>query len=940
MRAPRHASLILAAICASALAMAGSAQANAPIISYSALPSSPQAGGHPDVEISFSVETRITQKSQSPCNCEDAEDANVHLPAGFIGNPHATPQCSLADFSAEECPIDSQTGTVEIESGGTSPFVSAVYNVVPPPDVAGLVAFKIIAFAAPQFAVISARTGGDYGLDARASGIFHGLGLPLERYNQVLWGVPAAPSHDPLRVDTRFTPGNESAYFGFFCDANGSPSTSDPNTVVKPCGTNTAIPPATANTPPTPFLQNPTTCDVPLSSSLDVLSYDGGIDTREMAWPQMTGCDQLSFNPSLYAQPTTTETDSPSGIDVNLTVPQQQSTTIPSPTELKGAIVTLPTGFSINPNAADGKTSCSDAQARFGTEEEAHCPDFAKVGSLTIDSPALPGPLPGFVYLGEPLPGNRYRIFLIANGFAVHIKLAGTVTPDPQTGQIVVTFENLPQSPFSAFNMHFFGSERGLLATPTECGSYPVTTKFVPWDASLAAQTSTQYFTLENGPYGAPCPGSIRPFNPTLQAASSNHAPGGHSPFSLELRRTDGDQNLAGLTVNTPPGFSATLAGIPYCPDAALALVADQSYTAIAEQETSVCPTASQVGTAMAGAGAGNHPVYVPGKVYLAGPYKGAPLSLAVITPALSGPYDLGNVVVRVALRIDPTDAHITAVSDPLPQILQGIPLRLRAIRINLDRPEFAINPTNCDPFAIEAAVLGDQGTVANLSEHFQLANCGTLPFEPKLALSFTGGKKRTQHPALTAVLKARPGEANIARTSVALPNSEILDNAHIQLPCTRVQFAANACPANSVLGFAKAVTPLLEKPLEGPVYLRSSSHKLPDIVADLKGQVEIVLVGRVDTVHRRLRTTFDTVPDTPVTEFVLSLRGGSKGLLQNVENICARDRIALEKMDGQNGKHDSTNATVATPCSHERRRNRRHKGTMRRRSESRGGSR
>jgi hypothetical protein len=646
-----------------------------------------------------------------------------------------------------------------------------------------------------------------------------------------------------------------------------------------------------------------------------VLSYDGGTDSAEMAWPQMTGCDQLSFNPSLYAQPTTTETDSASGIDVNLTVPQQLSPTIPSPTELKGATVTLPQGFSINPNAADGKTSCSDAEARFGTEEEALCPDFSKVGSLTIDSPALPGPLPGFVYLGEPLPGNRYRIFLVANGFGVHIKLAGTVTPDPVTGQVAVTFENLPQSPFSAFNMHFFGSERGLLATPTQCGSYQVTTRFVPWDASLAAQTSHQFFTLDKGPYGAPCPGPIRPFNPTFQAASANHAPGAHAPFSLELRRADGDQDLAGLTLTTPPGFSATLAGIPYCPDGALALAASPSYSGIVEQESSVCPTASQIGTALAGAGAGNHPVYVPGKVYLAGPYKGAPLSLAVITPAISGPYDLGNVVVRVALRVDPTDAHITAVSDPLPQILQGIPLRLRAIRINLDRPGFAINPTNCDPFLIEAAVLGDQGSVANLGEHFQLANCGTLPFEPDLALSLAGGEKRTQNPALTAVLKAKPGEANIARTSVALPAGEILDNAHIQNPCTRVQFAANACPPSSVLGFAKAVTPLLEKPLEGPVYLRSSSHKLPDVVADLRGQVEIVLDGRVDTVKRRLRTTFETVPDAPVTEFVLKLKGGSKGLLQNTENLCGKKQVALEKMTGQNGKHDSKNAAVETPC-------------------------
>ena len=392
----------------------------------------------------------------------------------------------------------------------------------------------------------------------------------------------------------------------------------------------------------------------------------------------MTGCDQLSFNPSLYAQPTTSATDSASGIDVNLSVPQQFSASTPSPTELRAATVDLPEGFSINPNAADGKTSCSDGEARFGTTEEAQCPEDSKVGSLTIESSALPGPLPGFVYLGQPEPGNRYRIFLVANGFATHVKLAGIVTANRQTGQLTITFAELPQTPLTAFNMHFFGSERGLLATPTRCGTYPVTSTFTPYDASLPEQTSTQYFTLTSGPDDHECPGSTRPFTPGFQAGSLGHSAGTHSTFAVELTRPDGDQNLMSLTVTTPPGLLATLKGIPYCADAALSAAAEPSYSGLEEVANPSCPSASQVGTAIAGVGAGTHPLYVSGRAYLAGPYRGAPLSLAVITPAVAGPYDLGNVVLRVALHVNPETGEITAVSDSLPKILEGIPLRFR----------------------------------------------------------------------------------------------------------------------------------------------------------------------------------------------------------------------------------------------------------------------
>jgi hypothetical protein len=910
-------SLLAVFLVATAMALPASAGANAPITTYSGLPSTGQAGGHPDVEIHFAVENRVLQHSQSTCNCEDAKDAIVHLPPGFIGNPHATPQCSIAEFSADECPIDSQVGIANVSATNGIPFDTAVYNILPPPDVAGLLGFKIFLFDTPQFTVLSSRTGGDYGLDSDTTSIFHGI-FPLQELREQLWGVPADPSHDPLRLDRTKVPGEAPSYIGELCDADGSLSTDDPNTIVQPCNTNfLVLAPVHSNSPLNPFLQNPTTCADALKSSLDVLSYDGGTSQATAAWPEMTGCDQLSFNPSLYAQPTTSATDSASGIEVNLTVPQQLSPTIPSPTELRGATVTLPEGFSINSNAADGKTSCSDADANFGTTLAAHCPDFAKVGSLTIDSSALPGPIPGFIYLGKPLPGNRYRVFLVADGFATHVKLAGTVTADPGTGQLRITFTELPQSPLTAFNMHFFGSERGLLATPTECGTYPVESTFEPWDDALGSQRSTQYFTLTTGPHGAQCPGAIRPFEPGFHAASSSHAPGSHASFSLELTRADGQQDLAGLTVATPPGFLATLAGVTYCPEAAIAHAADVHAPGLTELERPSCPATSQVGTSIVGAGAGNHPLYVPGKAYLAGPYKGAPLSLVVITPAVAGPYDLGNVVVRAAIKVDPVDAHVTTVSDPLPSIIEGIPLRLRSIRVNLDRPDFALNPTHCEALSVSADILGDQGSLASLSNHFQIANCGTLPFGPKLALRLSGSTRRSGNPALHATVTARSGEANIASAVVTLPHTEFLDNAHIKSPCTRVQFAAGSCPASTVIGHASAVTPLLAQPLEGPVYLRSSSHKLPDVVAALHGQIDIELDGRVTSTHGRLRTHFENVPDAPVTKFSLNLAGGKKGLLENgaVEDICSVPEFATMRMTGQNGALKAGRVPISLPC-------------------------
>jgi hypothetical protein len=326
------------------------------------------------------------------------------------------------------------------------------------------------------------------------------------------------------------------------------------------------------------------------------------------------------------------------------------------------------------------------------------------------------------------------------------------------------------------------------------------------------------------------------------------------------------------------------------------------------------------VGTADVAAGSGITPIHVGAHAYLAGPYKGAPLSVVVITPAVAGPFDLGVVTTRVALNVDPETAKIHAVSDPLPQILDGIPLDVRSISLELGRPSFTLNPTSCDPSSVLGSATSALGGSAALSSPFQVGGCNTLPFKPNLAISIKGATKRGGHPALKAVATAKPGEANIGRVSVALPPTEFLDQGNIKTICTKVQFAANQCPAASIYGKATAITPLLDSPLSGPVYLRSSTHKLPDLVVALKGPasqpIEVVLAGKIDTFHKGLRNTFEAVPDAPVSKFVLEMQGGpKKGLIENSANICKADNKATVLMDGQNGKVHDTEPVLKTSC-------------------------
>jgi hypothetical protein len=564
------------------------------------------------------------------------------------------------------------------------------------------------------------------------------------------------------------------------------------------------------------------------------------------------------------------------------------------------------------------------------------CPEASRLGTVDVSSPLLEEELHGTIYLGaqEENPFHSLiALYLVVESerFGVTLKLPGEVVPDPSTGQLTATFDDNPQLPFEDLTLHFRGGgPRSQLATPELCGSYATAGALTPWSAESdspteAAQIEEGGFQINSGPGGGACATSPPglPFSPGFDAGTTSTQAGAYAPLVIKIARNDGEQELTHLDFTLPPGVTAKLAGVSYCPDAAIDAAAGKSGKA--EQTDPSCPASSQIGTVDTAAGVGSEPIHVAGRVYLAGPYGGAPLSSVVITPAVAGPFDLGNVVVRAPLFVNPETAQITARSEEIPHILKGIPLKLRSVEIKVDRQGFSLNPTNCDPMTVGSSMSGLDGATASPSSRFQVGGCQALPFKPRLQLRVIGKTNRNAKPRLKAVLTTKPGEAGIRRAQVNLPHSEFLEQNHIRTVCTRVQFAAgdgngSACPKGSIYGRAKAWTPLLDHPLEGYVYLRSNGgeRKLPDLVAALDGQIDIALWGKVDSgPNKGIRNTFEVVPDAPVSRFVLEMSGGKKGLLVNSENLCSRKakRQAIVRLTGQNGKIRAFKPLVANRC-------------------------
>lgn len=851
----------------------------------------------------------------------------VHLPPGFVGSPGSMPRCTAAELATPiggsqaysqdpSCPNESQVGLLQIN--GRS--LVGLFNMVPPPGVPAAFGFEYHSTATTLYASVRPS---DHGIDVVTPDAISSI--PLPRIEADFWGIPADHSHDPMRgncLEGSFSLGS----IGESCLSSESPR---------------------------PFFRTPTECtgqELRWGLEVDTYQHPGEYADSKTTMPAIEGCEEVPFDPTITVQPTTHRADSPTGLNVDLAMPQEalENPNGIAEADVKDTRVVQPVGTRINPATADGLTGCSEAQIGYqGNEfpmpapihlsgDEPRCPDSSKIGTVEIESPLLPDTLEGFIYQArqdENPFGSTLAFYAVASADGVMIKLPAELRTDPQTGQVTTIFRDSPELPFEHARFHFFSGSRAPLITPPTCGTKTSEATLTGWANPDQAVHSADSFEIMEGAQGGPCPASegARPFAPSFEAGTTYPAAGEFSSFVLKVGREDGMQELSTIATTLPEGLLARLRGIPYCPEAAIA--AAQQARGAAEQATPSCPAMSQIGIADAAAGAGPTPFHTPGRVYLAGPYQGAPLSLVVLTPALAGPLDLGTVVVRAALHIDPDSAQVHVLSDPIPSFLteggDGFPLDLRRIVVEVDRPDFILNPTSCDPMAVNGEIGALQGASVALSNRFQARGCGHLPFKPKLSLRLEGPVNRTANPALSATLTARPGEANIARAQVKLPPAVFLDNAHIGTICTRVQFAAEQCPSGSVYGHASATSPILGYRLSGNVYLRSNpAHKLPDLVISLRGPasqpIEVDLQGRTDSVKGALRNTFEAVPDAPVSKFHLELFGGNRGLIQMSSGFC-RHPNATVKLTGQNGSvHDSEPVVKSTGCAHKSKRHRR----------------
>jgi hypothetical protein len=673
------------------------------------------------------------------------------------------------------------------------------------------------------------------------------------------------------------------------------------------------------------YLTLPSTCGVPANATLKVDSHEGTADAATFTTPYVgEGCDKVPFDPSIAVSTQGGAVDSPEPTTVDVGVPFDAAAEIAN-SYLKTAKVVLPEGMGINPSSANGLVPCTDAQFAKGTNDPIACPGASVIGTVDVDTPSLPVPLGGTVYVGEPLKngpgasssGEQFRIFIHATSvrFGVNVRLVGKVIPNSTTGQITAIVEENPQATFSHFRLHLNGGPKGTLTSPDTCGPNATTAELSPWTGNPAATRSSS-FSLTTNPAGGACPKTLaeRPFAPAYSAKSNSTKAGAYSPFQVRIARPDGQQELKVVNVTLPKGLTGKLAGIPYCSEAALATATANSGKA--EAASSSCPAASLIGTTSTKAGSGSAPLEIAGKAFLAGPYKGAPLSMAVITPGVAGPYDVGTVVVRVALNVNPETGQINAVSDPIPHVFGGIKLDVRSIDVDVNRASFMRNPTNCEAGATSGVLNGGGANPASaaafssyaVSAPYQATECNKLAFKPKLFTKLFGPTKRAKNPRIRAILEAREGDANLSRAALTLPHSLFLDQSHIKTVCTRVQLAAKACPKNSVYGQAEAKSPLLDNKLKGPVYLVSSNDKLPNLVADLRGQVNIQLRGVISSKRGGLKTVFPMVPDLPVKKFILNMRGGKKSLLVNSTNTCAKKQRAVLNLKGQNGKQVKNN--------------------------------
>jgi hypothetical protein len=936
--------LIVGALAVLAIAPAVASAQQFGLSSFSTSESTTQAGAHADFTTSFALNTDALGNP-----VDQLKGVQVTLPPGVIGDPQAIAKCSDQQFQEFNCPADSQVGvlnlsevtcrgssttlsapaeagamTVTVANGGElcayapdneitigaggsaeqahiafvngneltleEPLANAhaegeALTHVGVPDTAPLAIFNMqpspghVATFAASLTVgtlllqLDLRSDGSYGLNATTNDI--STLISIQAISVTLWGVPADPSHEAVRC----------GQLGVSCGPSGAAAA--------------------------PFMTNPTDCGTPgdpntLTAGIAIDSWQEPSQqvSASASIPTPTGCEALTAEPSITVTPETTQADTPTGYDVDLHVPQNLNPYGTATPDLRNVSVTLPAGTAIAPGVANGLQGCTSEQFAANS-----CPDASKVGTVEVQTPVLPDRLGGPVYIGTPIAGEMYRIFILVSGDNATVRLYGHVEPDPVTGQLTAVFVNNPQVPFENLELKLFGGPDAALVNPASCGPASTTASIETYAGQTVTPSSA--FNVDGDGHGGACPASD-PFSPSFSAGTTNPIAAGFSPFTLTVSRGDGQQRLSTISTQLPPGLLGVLKSVKQCSEPQAAQGA--------------CGAESLIGHVTVGAGAGSEPFYVSGQVFLTGPYKGAPFGLSIVVPAVAGPFNLGTVVTRAQVAVNPQTSALTVTSDPLPSILQGVPLDLQTVNVTIDREGFIFNPTNCAPLAIGVSATSTQGASAGGPLHFQVAGCAGLPFTPKFSVSTTGKTTKPSGASLDVKVSSGAGQANIGKVAVSLPEQLPSRLTTIQQACPGATFAANpaSCPAGSNVGTGTATTPLLAGSLTGPAYLVShGGAAFPDIVVILQGEgITVDLTGNINIKGKITSSAFNNVPDVPITTFNLSLpQGPHSALGTNIPasakgNLCGQTLIMPTTLTGQNGAQIKQSTKIAvTGC-------------------------
>ncbi len=895
----------------------------------------------------------------------DLRDLRVETPQGMLLNPtfqgsvaSELVKCSLVDFqtprvspyeqsfSGESCPLYSQVGTIDVHSsfGGGVTRRFGLFNLKAAPGLPAQLGASPYGSPVVFDTTLVPDSSGRYTLSLEAKDFSQSLdvsGIDLH-----LWGVPWGTANDPERGNC-LNEEDPAAYHGELHKIeikiiNGKEVE---KFIPATCGVG---PPG--EYPPKAFLTLPTECSPQLSFTATADSWQGGPKVSATATNNNTGgqpeklsnCANLPFTPQPIGLLNTTNASTSSGYAFRLTADEEGlvQPTQPVPSSARKVVVHLPQGVTVNPSVGAGLIGCSPSgyasETPFNGQGQG-CPNGSKIGDFIVQTPLFEDVagrefFNGAIYLASPRDnpsGSLVAVYLVAKlpQRGVMIKLPGKIDPNPSDGTITATFEGLPQLPYTDLSMDFRAGQRAFLISPPSCGEAITRTEMTPWSNETTVPSTPTSSDITSGVDFGPCPSGTPPFNVQAVTGGINSNVNSYTPYYVHLTRHDTDQEITSYSLVLPKGITGKLAGVPYCPEAGIE--ASRRNTGFGEEAHPSCPAASQVGRTLTGYGVGPALTYAAGRIYLAGPYHGAPLSLVTVNSATVGPFDLGTIVIRSAFQVDPHTAQLridSSASDPIPHIIDGIPLHLREVRIYMDRPSFTHNPSSCEPSNLESTLTGSGASFESASDdskvtvsrHFQLLNCSTLGFKPKLGIRLRGNFHRGGYPQLRATFAARgPQDSNLRRIEVEMPHAEFLAQNHIREVCSRVQFDAKKCPSGSVYGSAVAYTPLLSEPLRGNVYLRSSTGKLPDLVADLySGAVRIVVEGHIGpTKQGGVDAFFDELPDQPLDRFVMTLRGGKHGLLTNSTDICAAPPFASVSSIAQNNIGAKFNTVLRGTC-------------------------